>query len=298
MSNKDNRKGIILAGGIGSRLNPITKVISKQLVPIYDKPMIYYPLTTLMLMGITEILIITTPDFSLLYKNLLGDGKHLGISIKYAIQEKPNGLPEAFIIGEEFIEDSPVVLILGDNLFHGNDLFINLKNAASSKRGGTIFAYSVSDPERYGVATFDSNNKVIDIKEKPKNSESNWAITGLYFYDQSVVQRSKNLKPSNRGELEITDLNMSYLNDGLLNIEIMGRGIVWLDTGNFDSLHEASSYIRTLEHRQGLKVGCPEEVAWRLGLIDSKQLESNATPFLKSGYGQYLMNLIERNNSK
>ncbi len=298
MSNKDNRKGIILAGGIGSRLNPITKVISKQLVPIYDKPMIYYPLTTLMLMGITEILIITTPDFSLLYKNLLGDGKHLGISIKYAIQEKPNGLPEAFIIGEEFIEDSPVVLILGDNLFHGNDLFINLKNAASSKRGGTIFAYSVRDPERYGVATFDSNNKVIDIKEKPKNSESNWAITGLYFYDQSVVQRSKSLKPSNRGELEITDLNMSYLNDGLLNIEIMGRGIVWLDTGNFDSLHEASSYIRTLEHRQGLKVGCPEEVAWRLGLIDSKQLESNAMPFLKSGYGQYLMNLIERNNIK
>ena len=297
MSNKDNRKGIILAGGIGSRLNPITKVISKQLVPIYDKPMIYYPLTTLMLMGITEILIITTPDFSLLYKNLLEDGKHLGISIKYAIQEKPNGLPEAFIIGEEFIEDSPVVLILGDNLFHGNDLFINLKNAASSKRGGTIFAYSVRDPERYGVATFDSNNKVIDIKEKPINSESNWAITGLYFYDQSVVQRSKNLKPSNRGELEITDLNMSYLNDGLLNIEIMGRGIVWLDTGNFDSLHEASSYIRTLEHRQGLKVGCPEEVAWRLGLIDSKQLESNAMPFLKSGYGQYLMNLIEKNNS-
>ncbi len=297
MSNKDNRKGIILAGGIGSRLSPITKVLSKQLVPIYDKPMIYYPLTTLMLIGITEILIITTPDFLLVYKNLLGDGKHLGISIKYAVQEKPNGLPEAFIIGEEFIEESPVVLILGDNLFHGNDLFINLKNAASTKKGGTIFAYSVRDPERYGVATFDSNNKVKEIKEKPLNSESNWAITGLYFYDQSVVQRSKNLQPSKRGELEITDLNMSYLNDGLLNIKIMGRGIVWLDTGNFDSLHEASSYIRTLEHRQGLKVGCPEEVAWRLGLIDSKQLEINARPFLKSGYGQYLMNLIEKNNN-
>ena len=297
MSNKNNRKGILLAGGTGSRLNPITKVISKQLVPIYDKPMIYYPLTTLMLMGIKEILIITTPDFLHLYKNLLGDGKHFGISIKYAIQEKPNGLPEAFIIGEEFIEDSPIVLILGDNLFHGNDLLINLKNAASSKQGGTIFAYSVKDPERYGVATFDSQHKVIDIKEKPLNSESNWAITGLYLYDQTVVQRAKNLVPSERGELEITDLNMSYLSDGLLNIEIMGRGIVWLDTGNFDSLHEASSYIRTLEHRQGLKVGCPEEVAWRLGLINSKQLERNARTLLNSGYGEYLIKLIEKKNS-
>ncbi len=296
MSNKDNRKGILLAGGIGSRLNPITKVISKQLVPIYDKPMIYYPLTTLMLMGVEEILIITTPEFLALYKKLLGDGKHLGISIKYAIQEKPNGLPEAFIIGEEFIDDSPVVLILGDNLFHGNELLVNLKNASSSKQGGTIFAYSVRDPERYGVATFDSKNQVIDIKEKPLNSESNWAITGLYLYDQSVVQRSKNLKPSERGELEITDLNMSYLHDGLLNIEIMGRGMVWLDTGSFDSLHEASSYIRTLEHRQGLKVGCPEEVSWRLGLIDSQQLERNARNLINSGYGEYLMKLIEKNN--
>ena len=295
MSEICERKGIILAGGIGSRLNPITKVISKQLVPIYDKPMIYYPLTTLMLTGIKEILIITSPEFINSFRSLLGNGEELGISIDYSIQIEPNGLPEAFIIGENFIKNSPVALILGDNLFHGNDLLVNLKNASNENNGGTIFAYSVRDPERYGVAVFDNKNSLIDIVEKPNKYLSNWAITGLYFYDNTVIERAKSLIPSKRGELEITDLNKSYLQDGLLNVEIMGRGMVWLDTGNFDSLHEASSYIRTLEHRQGFKIGCPEEVAWRLGLINKEQLRANAQRLLNSGYGEYLLDLIKKN---
>ena len=290
----NQRKGIILAGGLGSRLSPITKAISKQLVPIYDKPMIFYPLTTLMLIGIKEILIITTPASMSAFKDLLGNGDHIGLSIEYAVQREPKGLPEAFIIGEKFINKSPVALILGDNLFHGKDLTMNFKNASCNKNGGTVFAYSVRDPERYGVAMFNEKNELMDIIEKPESHISRWAITGLYFYDKSVVKRSKLLKPSKRGELEITDLNNSYLRDGLLKIEKMGRGMVWLDTGNFDSLHEASSYIRTLEHRQGLKVGCPEEVAWRLGLIDDKKLESIANDHLKSGYGEYLLRLLEK----
>ena len=290
----NQRKGIILAGGLGSRLSPITQAISKQLVPIYDKPMIFYPLTTLMLIGIKEILIITTPGSMMAFKDLLGNGNHLGISIEFAVQREPKGLPEAFIIAEKFINKSPVALILGDNLFHGKDLSLSFKNASFNKIGGTVFAYSVRDPERYGVAIFNEKNEIIDIVEKPESHISRWAITGLYFYDNSVVERSKLLKPSKRGELEITDLNNSYLRDGLLRIEKMGRGMVWLDTGNFDSLHEASSYIRTLEHRQGLKVGCPEEVAWRLGLIDDEKLESNAKDHLKSGYGEYLLKLLEK----
>ena len=288
----NKRKGIILAGGIGSRLIPVTKVISKQLVPIYDKPMIYYPLTTLMLIGIKEILIITSPDFIDAFRELLGNGSHLGISIEYEIQKEANGLAEAFIIGEKFLNGDPVVLILGDNLFHGNDLSTNFLKASSNHKGGTIFAYSVSDPERYGVATFDKQDKLVNIVEKPTESISPWAITGLYFYDESVVEKAKTLRPSERGELEITDLNILYLKEGSLKVEKLGRGNVWLDTGNFDSLHEASSYIRTLENRQGLKVGCPEEVAWRQGFINDKQLENNAKSQLKSGYGEYLLKLI------
>jgi len=298
MEIKNNRKGIILAGGIGSRLSPLTKVVSKQLIPIYDKPMIYYPLSTLLLIGIKEILIITSPNFLNSFQELLGDGSHLGISIEYAVQNKPNGIPEAFIIGEKFLNNSDVVLILGDNLFHGYDFLNNLKNNSFDSSGASIFAYSVSDPERYGVVIFDDEDKIIDIVEKPKNSQSKWAVTGLYFYDNTVVKRSKILKPSERLELEITDLNKSYLKDGLLNVERFGRGMVWLDTGNFDSLHEASSYIRTLEHRQGLKVCCPEEISWRLGFIDDTQLEKNAQALLKSGYGNYLINLINDNNTK
>ena len=292
------RKGIILAGGIGSRLSPITKVVSKQLVPIYDKPMIYYPLSTLLLIGIKEILIITSPNFLGSFKELFGDGSHLGISIEYEVQNKANGIPEAFIIGEKFLGDSSVVLILGDNLFHGNDFLNKLKNNSFNNYGASIFAYSVSDPERYGVVIFDKNDQIIDIIEKPKNLNSKWAVTGLYFYDNTVVKRSKMLKPSKRLELEITDLNKSYLQDGLLNVERFGRGMVWLDTGNFDSLNEASSYIRTLEHRQGLKVCCPEEISWRLGLIDDDKLIENAKSLLKSGYGKYLLNLINDRNKK
>ena len=293
MKTNNCSKGIILAGGVGSRLSPITKVLSKQLVPIYDKPMIYYPLSTLMLMGITEILIITSPFFLKSFQQLLGNGNHLGISIKYSVQREPNGIPEAFIIGEKFLKNSNVVLILGDNLFHGYDFLNTFKSKLFNNKGATIFAYSVSDPERYGVITFDDKDQIMDIIEKPNNSKSKWAVTGLYFYDNTVIERSKLLLPSKRLELEITDLNKSYLKDGLLNVEKFGRGMVWLDTGNIDSLHEASSYIRTLEHRQGLKVGCPEEVAWRLGLIDDNELELNAKPLLNSGYGKYLINLIE-----
>tara|TARA_Y100000589_G_C27177879_1_gene639527 strand:- start:995 stop:1873 length:879 start_codon:yes stop_codon:yes gene_type:complete len=291
MSNTLNRKGIILAGGKGTRLFPITQGISKQLVPVYDKPMIYYPLTTLMKAGIKEILIISKSEDLLSFRNLLKDGNQFGISIKYAIQEQPRGIAEAFIIGDSFIEDSPVALVLGDNLFNGEYLDETVFSISNYSKGATIFAYSVKDPENYGVAEFDSTYKVVNIEEKPKIPKTNWAITGLYFYDNSVVQRSKSLTPSKRGELEITDLNLLYLKDRLLQVELMRRGTAWLDTGNPDSLHEASSYIKTLEQRQGLKVGCPEETAWSMGLINDYQLEKLAKKY-SNNYGNYLMNLI------
>ena len=288
-----NRKGIILAGGTGSRLYPLTKAISKQLAPIYDKPMIYYPLTTLMLAGIKEILIITTSFHLEAFKNLLKDGRHLGIDINYEIQHKPNGLAEAFLIGTKFLNGSPAALILGDNLFHGDKLLTKLMSNVSEE-GATIFAYSVNNPKDYGIAEFDINKKVINIEEKPKHPKSNWAITGLYFYDTTVVERVKSLSPSKRGELEITDLNNLYLKDNLLNLELMGRGVAWFDTGNFDSLHEAGIYIRTLEKIQNLKIGCPEEVAWRLGYINDNQLKKIAKNLIKNSYGKYLIKYISK----
>ncbi len=292
------RKGIILAGGTGSRLSPITLGVSKQLLPVYDKPMIYYPLSTLMLAGITEILIITNKKDKPNFERLLKDGQQIGINIKYAIQDKPEGIPQAFTIGESFIDDSPVTLILGDNLFHGQDLISKLQKCNSLNIGANLFAYPVRDPENYGVAEFNNKGKLINIIEKPKNPKTQYAITGIYFYDNSVIERTKMLKKSVRGEYEITDLNLSYLKDNKLNVELMGRGMAWLDTGNFESLHEASGYIRTLEHRQGLKVGCPEEIAWRMGWIDNKQLSSLAITTSKSGYGEYLINLISKTKAQ
>ncbi len=292
MNLNKKRKGIILAGGTGSRLFPVTIGISKQLVPVYDKPMIYYPLTTLMMAGITEILIITNSEYLSSFKRLLEDGSQLGISIQYAIQNSPNGIAEAFIIGESFIGDNNVALVLGDNLFYGYQFDTILKQSCADSIGGTIFAYSVNNPKDYGVIEFDNNLRVTKITEKPKEPKSNWAITGLYLYDNSVIEKTKSIKPSKRGELEITDINMLYLEEGMLNVELMKPGNAWLDTGNPDSLHEASSYIRTLEKRQGLKVGCPEELAWRLKLINDKQLETLSKKFKKTTYGEYLMNLI------
>ncbi len=290
---KKNRKGIILAGGEGSRLRPITNAVSKQLLPIYDKPMIYYPLTTLMLAGIKEFLIITRPEDKYIFEKLLGDGNQLGIDIQYKVQIKPNGLAEAFLIGEEFICGSPVALILGDNLFHGDGLSKQLLESNLSTNGATVFVYPVKNPERYGVAEFNSHGKVLNIEEKPLKPKSNYVITGIYFYDENVVEKARLLNPSQRGELEITDLNKLYLNDELLNVKIMSRGMTWLDTGTFDSFHEASSYIRTIEARQGLKIGCPEEVAWRTGLIKSEDLFLLANKLLKSGYGEYLHKLLD-----
>jgi len=287
-----NRKGIILAGGSGTRLAPLTNSISKQLLPIYDKPLIYYPLTTFMLSGIREILIITTPTQLNLFKELLGNGSQLGIDITYKTQLKPNGIAEAFLIGEEFIGNSHSALILGDNLFHGHYLMSHLKNANQNKEGATIFLYPVNDRERYGIVNFDKEGNIIDIQEKPKKPKSNLAVTGLYLYDETVIDRAKSLKPSARGELEITSINQSYLNDGLLFAENFGRGMTWLDTGTFDSLHDAGSYIRTLENRQGLKIGCPEEAAWNSGWINDEQLKELALPLMKSSYGSYLENLI------
>lgn len=286
------RKGIILAGGKGTRLAPLTNGISKQLMPIFDKPMIYYPLATLMLSGIREILIITKPDDLLIFKKFLGNGDLWGITIKYLTQPEPKGLVDAFLIGENFIGDSSVVLILGDNLFHGDELINNMKKANLKDEGGTVFAYQVKDPGRYGVVDFDINGRAISIEEKPKFPKSNYAITGLYYYDKSVVERSKIITPSKRGELEITTLNKSYLSDGLLNVEIMGRGMAWFDTGTFESLHEAGSYIKTLENRQGLKVACPEEIAWRNKWISNDNFEQLAHKMLKNEYGQYLLNLL------
>ena len=286
------RKGIVLAGGSGTRLHPMTQAVSKQLLPVYDKPMIYYPLSTLMLAGIRDLLMITTPDDQVAFRRLLGDGKRWGMSIAYAIQPNPDGLAQAFLIGADFLDGAPAALILGDNLFHGHDLVPQLQLSHGRVDGATVFAYPVRDPERYGVVEFAADGRVLGIEEKPKRPRSRYAITGLYFYDSSVVERARSIRPSGRGELEITDLNRQYLDDGCLHVELMGRGMAWLDTGTCDSLHEAGAYIRTLEQRQALKVGCPEEVAWRLGWISDDQLATLAEPLRKSGYGDYLLRLL------
>ena len=287
------RKGIILAGGSGTRLYPVTHCISKQLLPIYDKPMIYYPLTTLMIAGIKDILIITTINDLDNFKRLLGDGSQWGIKLNYKIQPSPDGLAQAFILGEEFIADDMSTLILGDNIFYGHDIECILNSAGSREVGATIFAYHVKDPERYGVAEFDEKNRVISIEEKPCNPKSNFAITGLYFYDHSVVELAKTLTPSKRNELEITDLNKKYLDQGNLYVEMMDRGYAWLDTGTHDSLLDAGQFISTIESRQGLKIACPEEVAFRKKWISRKDLEKLAEPLLKNNYGQYLIGLLD-----
>ena len=287
-------KGIILAGGSGTRLYPITRGVSKQLLPVYDKPMIYYPLSVLMLAGIRDILVITTPEDNASFKRLLGDGSDFGISISYAVQPSPDGLAQAFIIGEEFIGNDNVCLVLGDNIFYGQSFTQTLKQAAAKTHGATVFGYQVKDPERFGVVEFDENFNALSIEEKPQQPKSNWAVTGLYFYDQRVVEFAKQIKPSARSELEISDLNQMYLEDGSLSVQLLGRGFAWLDTGTHESLHEAASFVQTVQNIQDLQIACLEEIAWRNGWLSDEKLEELARPMAKNQYGQYLLRLLKK----